>query len=196
MLDEQPIPTPGDADLHSTLPPPPPPSFAPFTTSAPPSPNQRPTAALVIGILLVVFAGLGAVGVLVNIVQLAIPIPMEDSGMRPMSLIASVIGSVSIVLQAVAGIGLLRLLRWARKFTIYAMIVTFCMGVFSSIFMMSHLSSVMPTVPDAASKAVVGVAMTGGLVLGMLFAVVENGLIIFFLTRPHVVAAFRHRGEH
>ena len=171
---------------------PPPPVAQAGTPLAPPS--GRPTAALVIGIILIAFAAFSLYGISTQIAQLIgntaspIIIPKE---VRIISLCHSLLG---LGLYLLMGIGLLKMFPWARKGTIISLIVLFALSLIASTLTLSTMT--MPTgLNSGLGGNIVHTVMVVTLTIVLVFSLVINGLFIFFLTRPNVVKAFRDAGE-
>lgn len=187
MVDQHTEPSPDQISV--TVPPPPPPvMYSPGAGYA--QASTRPTAVTVIGILMIVFASLA-------IISLPFPffvsrmVPTSRSGMTTFNLVLSALHSI---LWLVLGIALLRLVAWARKLTIIGLIASFIVGIISSIISAQTnpaFQQMQATPGDDSGRIIVWIVLGISLVL----TAVTNGLFIYFLTRPNVVAAFRNVGE-
>jgi hypothetical protein len=164
---------------------------------------QRPVSVNVFGILNIVFAlfgffsAIGAVGLLSAtdaaqnnpVVRIMLENPTYAAWMKlsiPLGLVASV------VLLA-TGIGLLRLKSWARKlsiaYAIYAILFGIAGTVISYLFLVRALLAEAQQSQGPEAAAAMGGAI-GGIIAGAL-GLVYPILLIIFMTRPKVVAAFQ-----
>jgi hypothetical protein len=166
------------------------------------NPMQRPTAVTVFGVLNIVFAVLGAIGVAASlmlfgsqagaenpIVQLIHDNPTYALWMK----FSASAGLVVCVLLMAAGIGLLMLKPWARGLSIFYGIYAIVMGIVGTA--VNYFYLVQPIIERAQQKqgpeaaAAIGGAIGGtiGGCVGLIYPV----LLLVFMTRPKIVAAFR-----
>jgi hypothetical protein len=165
---------------------------------------KRPVAVTVFGVLNIVFAGFGLVGMLGTFVLLfadpalaagnpALKAIQDNPGYAAWIKLSIPLGLLTCAVLLAAGIGLLMLKRWGRNLSIaygvYAIVMALAnMGV-------SYNYLVRPLMDDAARKhgpeaaAAIGGAVGGiaGGCLGLIYPV----LLLIFMTRPTVKAAFR-----
>jgi len=188
MSDEQPPREPFEAPAQ--IPPPPPVQFSAGGAS---TQAGRPVAATVIGIVLLVFAGIGLISEISNIVMLFIAKTASAVVQKDAVIHSAVIAAVTIPAQVIIGIGLLRMRPWARKGAIVVLIALFVISAINTtlVFSQQDLTAGMPV--EAAPYA--NGIMIGSVIIGLLFSLGINGLMIFFLTRPNVVQAFKEKGE-
>ena len=164
--------------------------------------QRRPASINVFGILNIVFAGLGILGLLGSAVLLfaapdlnnpVVKIMHENPGYGVWMKISFLLGIPSCVALAAAGIGLLLLKAWARilsmVYAVYAIVLGLLGTVLNVIFlvlpMLHHAQE--QSGPEAA--AAVGGAIGGS--LGGCIGLVYPVLLLIFMTRPKVVAAFQ-----
>ena len=163
--------------------------------------KERPTSVTVLAIINIVLCGLGVLGFifwLINKLGL-IPQPpekdvltraMEDSAvMQLFSDITSVLGIVTTILLLAASISMFTLKPWSR-------LVTIVLGVYSLIlivvgYTLNFLLITRPLLDSATGTdlVIVRVAMIIGGIISLFF-IGYNLLMIYLLTRPHVVEAF------
>lgn len=153
-----------------------------------------PTAGMVIGIVLLVFGGIALLSLLSSVSGLRGGASNPVYRMLPhwywaMSAAGNVITGIC---EIVMGIGLLRVVAWARKGAIYWMIfsmvtTTVIMVIMSSLLTKSPLP--IPSMPGEGASIVHG-AMIASMIVSTIFSLGINGLMIFFLTRPTMVAAY------
>ncbi len=164
--------------------------------------QQRPTSINVFGILNLVFAGWGIFGLLGSAVLLfatsdsnnpVIKIMHDNPGYATWLKITFVLGIPGCVVLAASGIGLLLLKPWARVlsiiYAVYAIVLGLAGTVINVIFLVLPLlrQAQGQTGPEAAGA--IGGAIGGSLggCIGLIYPV----LLLIFMTRPKVVAAFQ-----
>ncbi len=169
---------------------------------------QRPTPVTIFGILNIVFAIIGIMGAICSlafftiidgnsdnpIIQIMQKNPVFQAMRDNPSYLAylkfsMILGVVVAVLLLVAGIGLLKLKPWARMLSIiygvYGIISVIGNAIASYFFLIQPMFQ-KAGVDQAAGAA--GGAMGG--IYGGFFGLVYPVLLIFFMMRPVVVAAF------
>lgn len=108
------------------------------------------------------------------------------------------LGELGTLLCLISGIGLLDMKRWGRKLAVgYA--------IYSVIRNALHLATisfitriVLARGPLSAVSRVAEIPTSVLMIIGMLtlvFPIVYAGLLWYFMTRPHVIAAFERRGS-
>lgn len=161
--------------------------------------RERPVSVMVFGILNIGFALLGMVGSLFSVLVLS----RVHSHSNPfldqmhnnplyrtwMSISVPLGGVVSVALLA-AGIGLLMLQNWARivsiVYGIYSIVVGLIgLGVTFSVFMSIFSQSNNPSMKGTMIAVMLGGVFGGA--IGLAYPV----LLLIFMTRPKVIAAFR-----
>jgi hypothetical protein len=165
---------------------------------------RRPTAVTVFGILHIVFAGLGVIGLLANVFLLfakpdllkqnpAVKLMEDNPAYANWVKLSIPIGLVNCCILLAAGIGLLALKEWARKLSIfygiYALILAVVNMTFAYVFLLRPMmeQAARQNGPEAAG-AIGGVFEAG---IGGCFALVYPILVLAFMTRPGIKAAFR-----
>lgn len=164
---------------------------------------ERPTSVTVFGILNVVFAALGMFGILMSLTIFSpeaensknpvIRILHEHPGYMSWLKASSWLGLASCAVSIISGIGLLMLKPWARVlgigYSIYAIVMSLVGLVLNYIFVVGPLlqEAGQKSGPEAAGA--IGGAI-GGMIGGCL-GVVYPVLLIYFMTRPKVMATFR-----
>lgn len=169
--------------------------------------TPRPTSVTVFGILNIVFAGFGVVGILIILATIAmvsgsgnaigndhISKVMRDSPAYMTWIKLTVpLSMISCVMLLTAGIGLLRMKSWGRHLSIGYGIYAIVFGIIGMI--VSFFFFLLPLIESASrltgpeSGGAIGGAV-GGLIGGAL-GLVYPALLIFFMMRPKVVAAFK-----
>ena len=162
------------------------------------APNARPTSVIVMSIIGIIFAAMRILCTPLGLVPFFTPMPpnpvIDTFRNDPMLLAFLVIAGVLTcglgVVLLIGCIGSLLLKRWARKLLVGYAIAQIAVEVISAVI---QLAVAMPKVSAAlgsgpqASQAIGG--MIGGTV-GGLVALVIPILLLFFMTRPDVIAAF------
>jgi hypothetical protein len=164
---------------------------------------QRPTAVTVFGILNIVFAALGIFSVMAMlvlfslvgsdsknpVVQLIQTSPAYAGWMK----ISIALGALATGFLLAAGIGLLMLKPWARLLSIIYAIYTMIMIVIGSV--VNYFLLVQPLLQQAQQKQGAEAAgAIGGAVGGMFgscFGLIYPILLLIFMMRANVIAAFR-----
>ena len=164
---------------------------------------KRPTSVTVFGILNIVFAALGLFGLMVSVLLF---LPQMTAARNPVIQLihdnpacaawmkfSIALGLVAVAAKLTSGIGLLGLRPWGRQlsiiYAIYAMVMVVA-GTLVNYFFLLH-----PLLEQAAQKqgadhaAAIGGAIGG--TFGSCFGLVYPILLLVFMLRPDVAAAFR-----
>jgi hypothetical protein len=163
---------------------------------------QRPTSVTVFGILNLVFAAFGFVGLLISLVLFFVP---ESSENHVVKLIHSSpayaaylkisigLGLLACLALLAAGIGLLMLKPWARTLSIVYAIYSILQAIVGTII--NYFLLVRPLIEQAQnSSGPEAAAAMGGAIggtIGGCVGLIYPALLLFFMMRPNVVAAFR-----
>ena len=163
--------------------------------------GARPTAVTVFGVLNIVFGALGLLGTPFSAMVLAasdarnpvVVVLRENAGYRAWFILGHCLGVVVAIALVVTGIGLLKLKPWARKASIAYGIYAIAMGVIGFIVNAVYLFGPLMERARQAHGAEAGAAIGGtiGGALGGCLALVYPVLLLIFMTRPNVAAAFR-----
>src|SRR5579859_172786 len=163
---------------------------------------QRPASVTVFGILNFVFAAFGVIGLVASFILLRRPADSNNPiiqfvGASPdyavWLKVCIALGVLSCAALLAAGAGLLGLKPWTRclaiAYAIYA--IVFCLGAMlvNLIFMDQPMLG-----PARQQRAFETIATIGGPVsgtIGELFWLLYPIMLLVFMTRPKVVAAFR-----
>jgi len=153
---------------------------------------ERPTSVTVFGVLNIVFGAIGLLSLPMSLATLSGKMPgamgalTQDPTWRAYMTVGLVVGPIMCIVLIAAGIGLLKLLKWARLVSIYYAIVAIVWGIvgvaFTLVYVVPKITGSMSG-PAATGGAIGGLA--GG-VIGMVYPI----LLIVFMLRPHVVMAF------
>jgi len=164
---------------------------------------QRPTAVTIFGILNMVFAVFGFIGLIASMAMFFLPASSSNPVMKVINesptyatwlKVCIPLGVLSSAALLAAGIGLLGLKSWARKlsigYAIYAIVFGILATVVNSIFLTQPMLEQARQQPGPeATGAAIGGAIGGtiGGCLGLIYPV----LLLIFMLRGNVVAAFR-----
>ena len=163
---------------------------------------QRPTSVTVFGILNIAFAAFGVFGLIASIALFfistdsnnpVIKIMHENPAYAAWLKVCIPLGVLSCSALLVAGIGLLRLTSWARTLSIVYAIYAIVFGIIGPA--VNFFFIIRPMLEQArqqhgpeAAGAIGG--MIGG-TIGGCFGLIYPVLLLIFMMRPNVVAAFR-----
>lgn len=169
---------------------------------------ERPTSVTVLGILNIVFAIFGIIGSIIAVPmfflmkkpdaatlaqQPGLKIMYENPGFLFWTQATLVLGVIMTIVLGVAGIGLLNMRPWGRTLSlaygIFAIVFALLGLVVNFIFLVQPLLAQADRLgPQGRIAAIVGsVASIMGGVGGMIYPL----LLVYFLTRPTIAAAFR-----
>jgi hypothetical protein len=163
---------------------------------------QRPTSVTVFGVLNIVFAVLGFLGLLAAAAMFranpggsenpVLQMMHDNPGFATWMKISTVLGFIISAFLLAAGIGLLQLKPWARQLSIgygiYSLIMIPVGSVVNFIYIARPmLEQAQHQQGPAAAGAAVGAI---GSIIGGLFGLIYPVLLLIFMTRPKVVAAF------
>lgn len=164
--------------------------------------QKRPTSVNVFGILNIVFAGWGVVGLLGSAVLLfaspdfnnpVIKIMHENPGYAIWVKIGFLLGIPGCAVLAASGIGLLFLKPWARVlsivYAIYAIVLGIVGTAVNAIFLVLPMLHQAQEQSGPAAAGAIGGAIGG--ILGGCFGVIYPVLLLIFMMRPKIAAAFR-----
>jgi hypothetical protein len=163
---------------------------------------QRPTSVSVFGILNIIFACFGVIGILGSIAMFYLPnnsnnpvlkIMQDNPTYAAFMKISIPLGILSSVMLLTAGIGLLNLKNWARLLSIGYAIYAILFGVLGAV--LNFLFIIRPLLEKASQQqgpeaaGAIGGAIGGG--IGGCFSLIYPILLLIFMTRPKLVAAFQ-----
>lgn len=163
---------------------------------------KRPTSVTVFGILNIVFAVLGlfglAVSVLLFLPQAAatknpvVQLIHDNATYAAWMKLCLALGLAATMAKLTAGIGLLQLKPWGRQlsiiYAIYAMLMVVASGVVNYFFLMRPLLEQVAQKQGTEHAAAVGGAIGG--TFGSCFGLIYPILLLVFMLRPDVAAAF------
>lgn len=162
---------------------------------------QRPTPVLVFGILNIVFAVFGVLGSLFSLVMFQLPFMRENPAIHrlldlPIYVVwmrmMVMVGIVMAAAQLPLGIGLLFMKRWARRgcvpFAIISMFVAVAGQYINLIYVLPEMTAGLSGSNSPDAMGAFGGAIGG--VFGGSMSLVYPVLLLIFMTRPGIVAAF------
>ncbi|MHC5083023.1 MAG: DUF4339 domain-containing protein [Planctomycetota bacterium] len=157
----------------------------------------RPTSVTVLGILCIVFGGLGLLCTPVGLVAMFMPNlhgganMYESPAMQAYMFISMGLGLVFAIVELAAGIGLLNLKSWGRS---AALLYGWAAIVFGILGAIVNILIVLPAMqqasgggnPEAVGQAIGSIVggMCGG-IIGLIFPI----FLVIYMRKPHVVAA-------
>ena len=163
---------------------------------------QRPTSVTVFGILNLVFAGFGVLGILGTLALFrmegmannpVVTLMQENATYRAYMKASIPLGIVYCLILLLGGIGLLRLRPWGRTLSIIYALLAIVGGLLG--VAMNFIYIFFPMLEQAGGGSGPGAtaAMAGALggTVGGLVGLVYPILLLIFMTRRKVVAAFR-----
>lgn len=178
-----------------------------FSESSNPVGQQKPTAATVFGILNILFAVLGLCGVLMTAVLMFVPfnaqmtkdnpalqLMEENAFYRTVNQVGVLLGFVASAVLIAAGIGLLQTKPYGRSLSIgygiYAVVVCLLGTILNVVFVFPALlekANAAGGGPAAAGAYGGIIGGVGGACVGLIYPV----LLLYFMCRPNIVAAFK-----
>jgi hypothetical protein len=175
---------------------------------------KRPTSVLVFGILNLIFAAMGVFGLLGSAAMLlatqspdmqkalqnnpVLQLIQQNHDYALFIKISTLAGVAATVVLALGGVGLLLLRSWGRYLSIvyafYAIVATMIGAMVNYHFLIAPmLEKVAHARPGPEQGALVG-GVVGGL-FGTCFGMIYPVLLLIFMYRPNVVAAFEPPGD-
>lgn len=169
---------------------------------------QKPTAAMVFGVLNILFGVIGLCGLAISAVVMFIPLNpqmtkdnpalqlMEENAVyRSFTQLAVVLGFVASAVLIMGGIGLMQMRPYGRTLSIGYGFYSLVMNVLGIIV---NVAIVFPALLEKANAAGGGPAAAGawggivGGVFGSCTGLIYPGILLYFMFRPNMVAAFKN----
>lgn len=166
---------------------------------------NRPTSVTVLGILNIVFAAFGLMGIAFSILMMfvkpdlnvknpVLDVMRQNPGYVMYTNISMVVGAVFTLVLLLAGIGLLMLRPWGRwlsiAYAVFAIISLIVNSLINYYFLLAPMIDKLAALPPGQEKAAATggiVGMVAGICLGPIYPVI----LLVFMFRPNVMAAFR-----
>ncbi|MHC5033916.1 MAG: hypothetical protein ACYTFZ_02620 [Planctomycetota bacterium] len=168
-------------------------------------PRQRPTSAAVFGTLSVIFGGWRLLLRFLKVLTWSLVggTPSESPVTKAMesspvwsawAAVAQPLSLVAAVVMVVMGIGLLTVKPWARKlavgYAIYAILMSLASSALTFTVLMPALSRQLAEA-DPRFAAIGGAFIAVFVAAAVLLVLSYYGLLLYFMTRPGVIEAFR-----
>ena len=162
---------------------------------------QRPVSVTVFGILNIVFAVLAVLAMIGTIAMFSMPAASNNPVVRIMRespayaawlKLTIPLGLLACIVLLAAGVGLLRLKSWARKVSIGYAIYAIAFGLLGIV--VNFIFLLRPMLEEAGRRqgpeaaGAIGGAVGG--TIGGCFGLIYPILLLIFMTRPKVIAAF------
>lgn len=168
---------------------------------------EKPVAGIVFGILNLLFGTLGICGIAFSSLMFFIPLDpdmvrqnpalqlLQDNQFYKLFMQASiVVGGVFTFVLIGAGVGLLMMKSFGRTLSIwygwYGIISTVLTAVVNVFIVFPALIDHMNNMPQGPAQAGAIGGIIGGIV-GIVIAPIYPGLLLFFMYRPKIIAAYR-----
>jgi hypothetical protein len=167
---------------------------------------QRPVSTIVFGILNLVFAVFGVISILATWAMFSsdpnlftksnpvIELMQHNENYATFSKISLSLGLAASIVLGLAGLGLLLLKPWGRYlsigYSVYALISVIVGLVGNYFFLIQPFMEKVSKMPAGPEQA----GMIGGIVgsvVGGCFGFIYSAILLFFMFRPNVVAAFK-----
>ncbi|MCP3999284.1 MAG: hypothetical protein GY722_30090 [bacterium] len=163
---------------------------------------KRPGSATVFGVINILFGGISLLGALSFWRMMHLDgfddIPtfaaMETSATYSTWLsLTSILNVIALVVLIASGIGLLKMRRWARVaavgYGLYSIFMVLASSVMGWFFVYSPMLDEMRTIQEPAREGVLMSSLFGAL-FGGCFGLIYAVVLLYFMTRPSLVAAF------
>lgn len=170
-------------------------------SSGAPLPSRRPKAVTVLAIIGIIWASLGVLGGLCNVLLLFVQMPAQqnptlariqsDPFLHSWTIAGNVLSFLLSLLLLAAAIGAMQLRRWSRTgmitWAITTIVLTFIQVVVSITMIAPHLTDNMPANPAVRTGAQIGY---WGVTLFILALLIYPIFVIVYLRRPEIRMAF------
>ncbi len=172
-----------------------------YATPGVPVASPRPTSVTVLAILGIIFGGFGTLCSPFALIPFFMEMPgpknpvmeaMKDDGtLMGWTIGSTLLGWVMAIVLLSASIAALKLKEWARKtLAIYA-VAAFVTGAISLVFTLAVMNPKMAEIigNDPAAKSAMAMQTVFSLI-GFAVGLIFPAFLLFYMTRPHVKAAF------
>ena len=165
---------------------------------------NRPTSVTVLGILNIVFAAFGLMGIAFYILMMFVPsalnaknpvldLMQKNPGYVMYVNISTFVGALFTIMKGVSGIGLLMLRPWGRWlsicYSIYTIFIVLVNSVVSYYFLYAPMLDKMAGMPSGPDKVGMSMGIVGG-IAGFCIGPIYPVILLIFMFRPNVKAAF------
>jgi hypothetical protein len=167
--------------------------------------QQRPTSVTVFGVINIIFGGFAIICLPIGLLMSAGLVKFQHNPVMDMlsssrvwqiwNIVSGILGILSGIVQLIAGIGLLKLKSWARitsvGYAIFAIIVAVANMFLTAILFLPMIQKMNSGSGPEHAATVAG--MIGGIIGGLggsCFQLIYPILLLIFMTRPKVKAAF------
>ena len=165
---------------------------------------NRPTSVTVLGILNIVFAAFGLMGIAIYILMMFVPSSLnaknpvldlmrQNPGYAMYANISTFVGAAFTLVHLLAGIGLLMLRPWGRwlsiAYAVFAIISLIVNSLINYYFLLAPMIDKLAALqPGQEKAAAIGgiVGMVAGTCVGPIYPII----LLIFMYRPNVKAAF------
>ena len=157
---------------------------------------QRPASVTVLGIVNIVFASFGLLGLALTV---ALNLSAAQADAAPwagsQALVAWTtftqwIGVIANCVLFASGIGLLRLRPWGRKVAVIYAVYAVVMALVSAVITSWFIGTQMQGQGVGGDEQFMMATLIVGALIGLGISLLHPGLLWYFMTRPHVIAAF------
>jgi len=159
--------------------------------------RPRPISITVFGILNIGFALFGFLGVFVSHLMLHAKLRAPHGMVIPTAEInpawasfVSFFGTAQSLMLLAAGIGLLLTQHWARVLSVVYAVIAVVYAFVGSVINFPTLQATLSRMPVRIPPEAVSAVAVAATVLGLIIGLIYPGLLLYFMTRPKVVAAF------
>jgi hypothetical protein len=177
-------------------------SMPPMQPAYAPPPAQRPPAVSVLAILNIVFGVLALLCLPFALISQSFqnltpsnPVmeAMKNPTWHAWTMLSAVLGIFAAIAEIAGGIGMLGLKPWGRRVSVGFGIYSLAVGVINLLlFVVILVGPILAILRQTQDPAVSGGAVGGlaGGVMGGVMGMLYPGILLFFLTRPEIKAAF------
>lgn len=176
-----------------------------FSGSPLPSPTaQRPTSAVVFGVLHIAFGVLGLCGVAASLASMglgaannpAMEVMRENKAYSALMIVSIGLNTVFTAMLLAAGPGLLAMKNWGRTVSIAYGVLKIVETVISTVLSLTVVAPALVekanTMPDGPEKLGLTMGAYGG-AIGGCFGLIYPVVVLIFMYRPALVSAFEAR---
>jgi hypothetical protein len=169
------------------------------SAALPLEPQGRPTVVTVLAIIGIVLGALGVLCKPMSLMMYFVPMPAGNPVMDRMkadqalfiwTMASTSVGWFLSIVLLVCGIGALALKEWSRQgligWSILTLVVDLAVMIFNWVWVMPRMNKILAGQPNPGGN----IGMIAGIAVGVVFSVALPIVLIYFMTRPAVKAAF------